>query len=256
MSRQKSNPPRELADGPVPLYEQITRLLLAEIRAVRGPSRRLGSDSDLMKRFGVSRMTIRTAVDELVRQGLVKRIQGKGTFVVQPASVEVRLDGLERFLQEWHEPHLGAHVKILIFRKEPATAAIAQALKVATGSRVLHVRRLREADDGPIVVDDRFVPAWCWRGLTREDAARRSLFVSIEEQSGIRTATVEQRIRAVLATAAEAKLLSAPAGTAVLERTVVFMTSDAKPTLCGRSVYIGGRVQFRLRASRGAAAAG
>ena len=136
------------------------------------------------------------------------------------------------------------------------SAANCQALKVAAGSSVLHVRRLREADHRPIVIDDRYVPEWCWNGLTREDAARRSLFVSIEEHSGIRTETVEQRIRAVLATEAEAQFLRAPAGTAVLERTVVFMTSDGRPTLCGRSVYLGGRVQFRLRASRGEMTAG
>ncbi|MHB8146851.1 MAG: GntR family transcriptional regulator [Vulcanimicrobiaceae bacterium] len=249
----KSNQRRELvADGPVPLYEQITRVLLSEVLANRTGPRRLGSDNALMARFGVSRMTIRSAVDELVRQGLVQRIQGKGTYVVDPRSVEVRLDGLERFLQEWHEPHLHTHARILSFRTIAATASIAQTLRSAPGSRVLHVRRLREADEGPIVIDDRYVPAWCMHGLTREDAAKQSLFVSIESHSGIRTETVEQTISAVLANDAEAKLLEVSPGTSVLERRVVFMTADLRPTLCGRSIYRGDRVQFQLRASRSA----
>ncbi len=249
--RAKSNPRRELvADGPIPLYEQITRVLLAEVLANRTAPRRLESDNALMARFGVSRMTIRSAVDELVRRGLVQRIQGKGTYVVDPRSVEVRLDGLERFLQEWHEPHLYTRAKILAFRSIVAPPWINQTLRSAPGSRVLHVRRLREADEGPIVIDDRYVPAWCMQGLTREDAAQRSLFVSIESHSGIRTEAVEQTISTVLGNDAEAKLLAIPAGTPLLERRVVFMTADLRPTLCGRSIYRGDRVQFRLRASR------
>jgi len=247
----KSNPPELVTDGPVPLYEQITQVLLAEVLANRTGPRRLGSDNALMARFGVSRMTVRSAVDELVRRGLVQRIQGKGTYVVDPRSVEVRLDGLERFFQEWHEPHLHTRALILAFRTIVPPAAISQTLRITRGSRVLHVRRLREADEGPIVIDDRYVPDWCMQDLTREDAAKQSLFVSIESHSGIRTETVEQTISAVLANDAEAKLLAVAPGTAVLERRVVFMTTDLRPTLCGRSVYRGDRVQFQLRASRG-----
>lgn len=238
------------ADDPLPLYEQIKRVLLAEVRSFGTLPRRLGSDNALMSRFGVSRMTIRSAVDELVRLGLVQRIQGKGTYALAPQAVEVRLDGLQRFLQEWHEPHLHTEARILAFRPITASVAIAQQLHVATGSDVLHVRRLREADDGPVAVDDRYVAGWCMRGITREEAAKQSLFVSIEEHSAIATETVEQTVTAAAASKAEAKLLALDPGSPVLERRVLFATADHQPTLCGRSVYRGDRVQFRLHASR------
>ena len=229
-----------------------SRVLLDEVRAPGAASRRLGSDTALMARFGVSRMTIRSAVDELVRRGLVRRIQGKGTYVVDPRSVEVRLDGLERFLQEWHAPHVRTEAKILAFRTMAAPPAVASALGLPARAAVLHVRRLRQGDDGPIVVDDRYVPGWCSDKLCRADAAKQSLFVSIEAHTGVRTETVEQTITSAGATAAEAKLLKIAAGDAVLERSVLFMTGDGRPTLCGRSVYRADRVQFRLRASRDA----
>jgi GntR family transcriptional regulator len=251
---RKSIPPRDvLADGPVPLYAQIARLLRAEARTPGDWPRRLGSDNELVARFGVSRMTIRSAVDELVRQGLVRRIHGKGTFVVGP--VEVRLDGLERFLQEWHEPHLHTRAQILTFRTIVAPSAVSQALGIAAGSRVLHVRRLRESIDAPVVIDDRYVPAWCAKDITREDAARQSLFVSIEEHSGVRTESVEQTITAILASNVEARLLKLEPNAPLLERQVVFFTAGSRPTLCGRSVYRGDRVRFQLRAARGEAAA-
>ena len=249
MRRKSIRRPEVLSDSPVPLYEQITRVLLAEVRAGAAPGR-LGSDNALMARFGVSRMTIRSAVDELVRRGLVRRIQGKGTYVLDPRSVEVRLDGLERFLQEWHAPHVHTHAKILAFRSILAPAAVASALGQKAGSKVLHVRRLRQGDDGPIVVDDRYVPEWCSKNLTRAEAAAQSLFVSIEEHSGIRTETVEQTITSGRVAKAEATLLAIAPGEPVLERSVLFMTADGRATLCGRSGYRGDRVQFRLRASR------
>jgi len=237
-------------DDPLPLYEQIKRVLLAEVRSGGAVPRRLGSDNALMTRFGVSRMTIRSAVDELVRLGLVQRIQGKGTYVLAPQAVEVRLDGLQRFLQEWHEPHLHTEAKILAFRSIAASVALAQQLRVPTGSVVLHVRRLREADDGPVALDDRYVAGWCMRGITREEAAKQSLFVSIEEHSAVATETVEQTVLAAAASPAQAKLLALAPGSPVLERRVLFATADHRPTLCGRSLYRGDRVQFRLHASR------
>jgi GntR family transcriptional regulator len=249
MSR-KSNPSGVDADEPLPLYEQVKRVLLDDIRSGGATPRPLGSDSELMLRFGVSRMTIRTAVDELVRQGLVRRVQGKGTYVLAPAAVDVRLDGLERFLQEWHEPHLHTEARILAFAKIVAPPSLARRLLVAAGSEVLHVRRLREADEGPVVLDDRYVAGWCMKGVTRAEAAKQSLFVSIERHSGVRTDLVEQTVVASLPEKSEAKLLDIDVRQPVLKRLVLFTTAAGKPTLCGQSIYRGDRVQFHLRASR------
>jgi GntR family transcriptional regulator len=239
------------ADEPQPLYEQVKRVLLDEIRTGGATPRPLGSDNELMLRFGVSRMTIRTAVDELVRQGLVRRIQGKGTFVLAPAAVEVRLDGLERFLQEWHEPHLHTDARILAFDRIAAAPDLARRLRVVAGSEVLHVRRLREADEGPVVLDDRYVAGWCMRGVTRAEAAKQSLFVSIERHSGVKTDIVEQTVIAALPEKNEATLLRIGPLQPVLKRLVLFTTEAGKPTLCGQSIYRGDRVQFHLRAARG-----
>ena len=237
-------------DGPLPLYEQI-RLRLSEEFATRiegeGP---LYSDAILMKRFGVSRMTVRNAVDILVRKGVMRRVPGRGTFLVAPPPLEVGLDGLERFFAEWHAPQIHTRAKILIFRRIPASAAVAANLDVAPGSRVLMVRRLRSGDSGPVVTDDRFVAGWCMEGITREEAARQSLFVSIEAHSGVRTESVAQQIRASGADERVARLLHIPLAAPVLERHVRFASEDGRPTLCGYSAYRADRVTFDLRASR------
>jgi len=248
---KKSTTPGELdLTGPLPLYEQIRILLSGEVAAGTNGDRRLYSDAALMKRFGVSRMTVRSAVDILVRNGFMRRVPGRGTFLTVPPTLEVGLDGLERFFAEWHAPQIHTRAKILAFRQIAAIPSVASELAVAPGSTVLLVRRLRSGDDGPIVTDERFVAGWCMGGITREDAARQSLFTSIEARSGVRTQSVEQRIRADCANERIAALLETVPGLPVLERHVRFLTAQGQPTLCGHSVYRGDRVAFDLRATR------
>ncbi|GAC1303725.1 MAG: GntR family transcriptional regulator [Vulcanimicrobiaceae bacterium] len=248
---KKSTSPGELdPGGPLPLYEQIRIRLSEELATQTEGDRRLYSDAVLMKRFGVSRMTVRNAVDILVRSGFMRRVPGRGTFVTAPPTLEVGLDGLERFLAEWHAPQIHTRAKILAFRRVAAAASVARELDVAVGSPVLLVRRLRSGDDGPVVTDERFVAGWCMEGITRDEAATQSLFVSIEAHAGVRTESVEQRIRAGSADKRIAALLETPLATPTLERHVRFMTAEGRPTLSGHSVYRADRVTFELRATR------
>ncbi|MGH7683844.1 MAG: GntR family transcriptional regulator, partial [Vulcanimicrobiaceae bacterium] len=78
-----------------PLYEQIKQRLLAELASSSGEQLPL-SDAALMERFGVSRMTARNAIAELVRRGVVKRVPGRGTFLVPAHRLALHLDGVER----------------------------------------------------------------------------------------------------------------------------------------------------------------
>lgn len=248
---KKSTSARELdPSGPLPLYEQIRIRLSEELATQTESDRQLYSDAVLMKRFGVSRMTVRNAVDILVRRGIMRRVPGRGTFLIAPPTLEVGLDGLERFLTEWHAPQIHTRAKILAFRKVAATPAIAEDLAVAAGSHVLLVRRLRSGDDGPVVTDERYVAGWCMEGITRAEAARQSLFISIEQHTGVRTESVQQRIHAGSADERIATLLDIPRGAPILERHVRFLTADGRPTLGGYSVYRADRVSFELRATR------
>lgn len=237
-------------DGPVPLYEQIKNRLVAELRAMPHGGTRIFSDAALMKRFRVSRMTVRNAVADLVREGVVKRIPGRGTFLVPLPPLHVRLDGLERFIQEWQFSHPQTPVKILTFRQAPAPARIAERLQIAPGERVLFVRRLREDEGEPVILDLRYVSPACEKGITREDAARRSLFVTIAERSGIEAVAVEQEIGAEAAGAGVARLLHIDTGSIVLRREVTFFATDQRPMLTGFSYYRADRFTFQMRATR------
>src|SRR5579872_2347160 len=136
--------------GATPLYEQIKQRLLADLATASGEGDQLPlSDAALMERFGVSRMTARNAIAELVRRGVVKRVPGRGTFLVRTPRLALHLDGVERFMQDWNLPHLDPLAKILTFRRMAATPDVAARLQIAQGSPVILVRRVRLADDEP-----------------------------------------------------------------------------------------------------------
>ncbi|MGH7660557.1 MAG: GntR family transcriptional regulator [Vulcanimicrobiaceae bacterium] len=232
-----------------PLYEQIKQRLLAELASSSGEQLPL-SDAALMERFGVSRMTARNAIAELVRRGVVKRVPGRGTFLVPAHRLALHLDGVERFMQDWHIPHLDPTAKILTFRRMPAAPDVAARLQVAQGSTVILVRRVRHADGAPGAYDVRYVAGWCSDGITREDARRQSLFATIARESGIEAVAVEQEVGAVNADEQVAELLDVPRGYALLSRKVTFFTTGERPILTGHSLYRSDRFSFQMRAAR------
>jgi GntR family transcriptional regulator len=234
-----------------PLYEQIRQRLLAELEAASGDAGQLPlSDAALMERFGVSRMTARNAMAELVRRGVVKRVPGRGTFLVRAPRLALHLDGVERFMQDWHLPHLDPMAKILTFRRMPAEPDVAARLQVAQGSPVILVRRVRHADDEPGAYDVRYVAGWCSAGITREDARRQSLFATIARESGVEAVAVEQEVGAVNADDQVAEVLGVPRGHALLSRKVTFFTTSERPILTGHSLYRSDVFSFLMRAAR------
>ena len=236
-------------NNPAPLYEQVKARLLAELRA-GGRSTQPLSDSALVKRVGVSRMTVRSAVAELVREGRVKRVPGVGTFLVQDSQVAIGLDGLQRFFQEWHLPELDPGTQILAFRHVAASATVAASLQIAKRSPILLLRRLRTAQGEPVTLDVRFVAGWCASQITREDAAREMLFDIVAMKSGVPTVAVEQEVGAQAADEAAAEILKVPVGSPLLSRAVKFFTTGDRPYIAGTGLYRSDRFRFQMRAER------
>jgi GntR family transcriptional regulator len=134
---------------PAPLYEQLKAHLSAEARERANEPRAATTDAALMKRFGVSRATVRSAIAELVREGVAKRVPGVGTFLAPARRHSVGLDGFDRFFQEWNLPSLDPGTQILTFRRMRADPEVAADLHLERGALVLLVRRLRTAGGEP-----------------------------------------------------------------------------------------------------------
>jgi GntR family transcriptional regulator len=177
-----------------PLYQQIFDVLRAEILAgTYDHDRELPSDKQLEERFGVSRITIRRAIEELARGGLVDRAKGRATRVTErpmPIFVDVD-DELNNMLAVISN----LKIKVINFRWIPADTFVAARLRIETGEKLLWITRIRSGDNGPVMHSSLYLPRWAGEGFTREDLAQNPI-VELLRRRGVELVSAEQTLSA------------------------------------------------------------
>src|SRR5215472_6239262 len=188
----------------LPLYQQLQRALREAIeRRVLGADDALPPERDLAADFNVSRITVRKAIDGLVSEGLLLRRQGAGTFVC--ARVEKNFSKLTSFSEDIRAR--GRNPRSVWLSKAAGTVTPEEALtlRASPGTPVYRFHRIRYADDAPMALEYATILASCLPSLEAVDS---SLYVALE-RAGNRPVRALQRLRAVLFTAEQAKLLQA-----------------------------------------------
>ena len=239
---------KPLAFSPgVPLYRQVQRHIEESLRK-RGASKKLMlTDANLSQSFGVSRITVRRAIDELVDAGLLYRIQGVGTFVRQRRLAEKLT--LNSFLDTWSRGDARLRVQVGAFERIPANAELADRLQVAVGELLIYIRRLRFQKDILVAIDDRYLCARNCRHLTAQDVTTSSLVDYLRNRERIELDRGEMDIEAHLADEREARALKIRKGRPVLIRRVTFYDVKRTPVLIGVSTYRADRVTYRVTVS-------
>lgn len=219
---------------PVPLYFQIATKLEQAIRDGELPAgARLENEIALGERFGLSRPTVRRAMQELVDKGLVVRRRGIGTQVVHgQVTRNVDLTSLHEDLER-----SGQKPSTTLIRHEPGTAdeQVATMLGVAVGSPVLHIRRLRLADGVPLAVLDNTLPE-PYADFTAEDLGRLGLYQLLRSR-GVTLRVAKQRIGARAATADESTLLELPKHSPLLTMSRTAFDSSGRAVEHGDHCY-------------------
>lgn len=169
------------------------------------------SERELVARFGVARMTVRQAMDSLVAEGLLERVPGRGTFVVEQRAEPGRLTG---FTEDMTRRGLLGESQTLIARREKAGPGIAKALSLTEGDAVIHWKRLRRADGVPMCVEDAYLSEVLIPGFL-QSGMPTSLYEALDRR-GLRPTWAEDSVQAGLAVAEEAALLEVPEGSPVL----------------------------------------
>ena len=220
--------------SPVPLYFQVSRQIEAAIEAGQlAPGDRLENEISLADRWGLSRPTMRRAIQELVDKGLLVRRRGIGTQVVhgrvkRPMDLTSLFDDLARSDQK-------PGTRVLDRELVPAPASVAEQLGVPAGTQVLHLERLRSARDEPLAVMRNWLPADLGPVLTVEALESRGLY-ELMRGTGVHLRIATQRIGARGATAPESRLLELRKGAPLL--TMERVTYDGS----GRAVEFGSHV--------------
>lgn len=229
--------------SPVPLYFQVAQQIEAAIRDGRlPPGSRLENEIQLAERYGLSRPTIRQAIQHLVDKGLLVRKRGVGTQVVQ-AQVRrsVELTSLyDDLLAAGRSPS----TRVLERGTLPADEEVARELDVAPGTEVVRLRRLRLSGDQPLALLTNHLPVGLV-DLTADDLAAHGLYEMLRA-AGVNLRIAHQTIGARGATAAEARLLDERRGVPLLTMTRVAYDDQGRPVEYGRHVYRAGRYSFAL----------
>jgi GntR family transcriptional regulator len=208
-----------VADTPAfsPLYRQIKDLLVKGLQGGEwAPGAAIPSELELAARYRVSQGTVRKAIDELAAENLLVRRQGKGTFVATHAEAQTQY----RFRRQADDSGLaqGLARRFIDCRRGRASAEVARALALKSGDAVVQIQRLLSLEERPVVLDEIWLPGTLFKGVTAERLAdyRGPMYALFETEFGVRMIRAEEKIRAVAADAASARLLDVASGAPLL----------------------------------------
>ncbi|MBS0367684.1 MAG: GntR family transcriptional regulator [Proteobacteria bacterium] len=251
MNGSALNPRTPLAP-PVPLYEQVRESVRGDIlNGTLQHHARIPSEKELMTLFGVSRITVRQALGDLERDGMIFRIPGKGSYVAKPEEKATQeLARLQGFAEAMAEQGYSARNRVVGLANLPADAHIAERLRIPVGAPVTEIRRVRYLDDKPISFDITYVREELGRSLAREDLAGRDLFLILEKDYGLPLGHADQSIQALIADDTLAAYLDVQTGSPVLHIERLAFTRDGTPIEFDYVYYRGDAFRYRLRIDR------
>ena len=213
-----------------PLYEQVRAKLIEGISAGRWrPGEAIPSEGSLANTYGVAIGTIRKAVDALVAEQVLDRQQGKGTFVTQHDESRRLFHFFHVVADDGRQSY--PEVRTLAFSRDRADAAAGRALGIAPHEKVIRIRNLLAIDGVPRIVDDITLPAALFPGLTEKIFLARgnTIYHLYQSRYGINVLRADERLRAVLANADDARLLHVEVGAPLLEIRRVALTFRERP---------------------------
>ncbi|UNX54618.1 GntR family transcriptional regulator [Georgenia sp. TF02-10] len=233
----------------LPLYRQVREKLLARIAQMR-VGEMIPTEPELEQEFGVSRATVRRAVETLVSDGYLEKRQGRGT-QVRARSETQDVGRVYSWTDEMRQRGVPTSSSHVVLRREKAGRRIASELGIKRDDSVVVISRVRHVSDAPIAImvnflDERAVPGLVERGLQGD-----SLYDELAATYGLELVSGEETIRAREATAVEAALLDIEEGASVLNVRRRTLDSHDVPVEVVDMVARGDRYQYHAQLTGG-----
>src|ERR1700742_256155 len=232
------------------LYSRVETVLASEIT---GGDLKVGdqlpTEDSLIARFGVSRITVRRAVQNLVNRGLVEIRRGKGTFVAAP-KITQDLKELTGFVEDMHL--LGREPTARAIGKEIATAnaTVARQLALTTGERVVRIRRVRLADGVSLSFDETYLPLEIGKKIITNNLKVEPIFSLLERKYDVPLIEAEYKLEAVAAEAEVAAELRVKQGSPIFRIERTSYSTGNRPVDYEKLYYRGDLVRFVTRLAR------
>lgn len=233
----------------VPMHTQIREIIRRRVLdGTYPPHSQMPSESQMMEAFSVSRITIRQAMGDLQKEGLIFKVAGKGSFVAKPKAFQ-NLSRLQGFGEAMGPSGYETFSQVLSTRQVAASEIVARRLQVAVGEAVFEIQRLRYLNREPISVDQSYFPLPLGERLVQEDLATRDIFVILENDFGQHLTHADVQIEAISADAFLARQLRIEEASPLL-RIERLTYADERPIDFEFLYYRGDAFQYRLRIDR------
>ncbi len=204
----------------------------------------LPPERSLAPRFGVSRMTLRRAIDELVREGRLERRHGAGTFVAEPKIAQGL--AVTSFSQDMRQRGAVPSSRTLGVDEVLAGAQLGRLLEISPGEPVARVMRLRLADGAPMALETLHVPRSVAPDLDGDMLADTSFYELLRERYGVRLESGTQTIEATVTDESESEALEVPLHSPAFLFERLSRAVDGRVVEFVRSVYRGDRYKFQV----------
>lgn len=203
-------------DSPVPLHHQVRNFLLGCIeRGELLPGQKLLQEREYAVRFGISLAPVRQAILDLVKEGYLYRVPGRGTFV-REQKVEEKISILSSFTESMRAKGLNAVLRVIELRLGKAPSAVRPMLKTQDQQFVL-LQRVALVEGKAMALLTSYLPSQLVPGLESLDLNGQSLYKTLEERYGIVLARAESTIEVVRCRSTQSTVLGIPQGTPLLQ---------------------------------------
>jgi GntR family transcriptional regulator len=231
----------------LPLYAQLKGTLIDAITCgdLR-PGDQLPSQRALCDEYGMSHMTVRRAISELINEGVIYAIPGKGIYVAAQKQ-DAEAGPLVGFTEDMARRGMKASSQILAAEIVGASTVLAQVLSVPVCTPLVYLRRLRLTDGEPMALQSGYLPHILCPGLLEHDLEHASLFALLRGVYGLHLANSTTAIEAALTDKEQAALLDLPFPSALLITEQITYLDTGQPIEFVRTAYRGDRYRLRLQ---------
>lgn len=237
-------------ESSAPLYAQLKEILTSDILKKKiKPHEKLLSENELAKMYGITRMTVRHAMRELQKEGLIFTKHGKGSFVNSSNDTQmlIKLDG---FSTEMIKRGLRVHSRTLEVRKLGFTNETMEAysgLQKEKKDDLVVIRRIRYVEGRPFAIESSFLPFSIGRDLLfRSFDEKFSIYQFLEKERGIRLSRAEHAIEPKLIDKSDAELLGVKSGTPILFISGTTFSKSGEPTEYIKGMYLADRYKLKV----------
>ncbi len=240
--------------SPVPLYYQLQEIIRARIDGGQWkPGEQLPPEADLCQEFNLSRGTVRQALADLVREGLLHRRRGKGSFVARPKIPHDLLSvaGFTAYARQVTGSELGN--RLISVNVIPANRTLAEKLQLPVGAEVLEVRKVKLVEDQPYFLSTSLVPRDAFPGLEAMDLSAGSLFDLLADKYGFRVVKVKGWFEPVLINDYESSALKVEKGSPAMMYERIRYAEGGRPMMLSKHIIRGDMCRLSFQVGDGEA---